>query len=191
VQPSTVPRASNPVVGVLVGADREAFAAYVASRSAPLLRTAFLLAGDRQEAEDLLQTALSRLALAWHRVREREALDAYVRRTMLRELLSLRRRRRVTALLVAELPEAPTELSGVDAETRLLLWQGLRRLPPRQRAAVVLRYVDDLTEVETAAVLGCAVGTVKSQTSRALATLRADTGLRDLNPSRISPPEPR
>jgi len=166
--------------------ERADFHAYVVARSTALLRTAYLLTGDRGDAEDLLQTALARLAVSWHRVQAREALDAYVRRTMVHQQISHWRRRRVPSVSVADVPETTSSGSIPGPETRLVLWTALQRLPARQRAAVVLRFWEDLSETETAAVLGCAVGTVKSQTSRALAKLRADTGLRDLAPTEMS-----
>ncbi len=159
---------------------REAFRGYVTARSGPLLRTAYLLTGNRADAEDLLQTALAKTYLAWDRIREREALDGYVRRVMVNTQTSFWRRRRVDERPVEHLPEL---VAGRDAAADLdlhdALWSALARLPRRQRAAVVLRYYEDLSEAETAAVLGVSVGTVKSTTSRALARLRDDTGLRD------------
>jgi RNA polymerase sigma-70 factor (sigma-E family) len=159
---------------------REAFRGYVAARSPALLRTAYLLTGNRADAEDLLQTALAKTYLAWDRIREREALDGYVRRTMVNAQTSWWRRRRVTEYATDDLPEQPT---GRDATDELALhdalWTALGQLSTRQRAMVVLRYYEDLSEAETAAVLGISVGTVKSTTSRALAKLRDTSGLRD------------
>lgn len=165
--------------------EREAFRAFVTARSAGLLRSAYLLTGDRGEAEDLLQTALARLSVSWGRVRDKGALDAYVRRSMVHAQISHWRRKRPQTVAIDAVPE-PAAAAGLDVETRLLLWQALQRLPSKQRAAVVLRFWEDLSEQETAAVLGVAVGTVKSQTSRALAKLREDTGLRDLAPAEMS-----
>jgi RNA polymerase sigma-70 factor (sigma-E family) len=159
---------------------REAFRGYVAARSPALLRTAYLLTGNRADAEDLLQTALAKTYLAWDRIREREALDGYVRRTMVNTQTSWWRRRKVTEYPTEEVPEqrdprdATADLALHDA-----LWTALGQLPARQRATVVLRYYEDLSEAETAAVLGVSVGTVKSTTSRALAKLRDTAGLRD------------
>jgi RNA polymerase sigma-70 factor (sigma-E family) len=159
---------------------REAFRAYVAARSPALLRTAYLLTGSRTDAEDLLQTTLAKTYLAWDRIVEREALDGYVRRVMVNTQTSWWRRRKVTELVTDDLPERP---GGRDATDDLALhdalWTALSTLPKRQRAMVVLRYYEDLSEAETAHVLGVSVGTVKSTTSRALAKLRDSAGLRD------------
>jgi RNA polymerase sigma-70 factor (sigma-E family) len=159
---------------------QEAFREYVAARSPALLRTAYLLTGNRADAEDLLQTALAKTYLAWDRIREREALDGYVRRVMVNAQTSWWRRRKIDERPAATLPETTT---GRDATTDLALhdalWTALAGLPNRQRAMVVLRYYEDLSEAETAHVLGISVGTVKSTTSRALTKLRDAAGLRD------------
>ena len=152
---------------------RAAFDEYVTARSAALLRTAYLLTGQRADAEDLLQTALAKTYLAWDRIREREALDGYVRRVMVNTQTSFWRRRKVDERPTEFLPEP----GGTDSTGDLhdALWAALSTLPRKQRAAVVLRYYEDLSETETADVLGVSVGTVKSSTSRALATLRGRT----------------
>jgi RNA polymerase sigma-70 factor (sigma-E family) len=159
---------------------REAFRGYVAARSPALLRTAYLLTGNRADAEDLLQTALAKTYLAWDRIREREAVDGYVRRVMVNTQTSWWRRRKVDEYPTDELPERGL---GRDAADDLALhdalWAALAGLPKRQRAMVVLRYYEDLSEAETAEVLGVSVGTVKSTTSRARAKLRDSSGLRD------------
>ena len=159
---------------------REAFRAYVAARSPALLRTAYLLTGSRADAEDLLQTALAKTYLAWDRIREREVVDGYVRRVLVNTQTSWWRRRRVDERPTGELPERG---SGRDATEDLVLhdalWTALANLPKRQRAMVVLRYYEDLSEAETAQALGVSVGTVKSTTSRALVKLRDTAGLRD------------
>jgi RNA polymerase sigma-70 factor (sigma-E family) len=152
--------------------DKDAeFSEYMAARQPSLLRTAYLLTGDRHTAEDLVQTALAKLYLSWDKVQRQDSLDGYVRRILVNEHNSLWRRpwkKRETT--TSELPDqeaAPAE-AGHDTE----LWELVQSLPRKQRAAVVLRYYEQLSEAETAAVLGVSVGTVKSQTSRALATLR-------------------
>lgn len=157
---------------------REAFRAYVVARSSALLRTAYLLTGNRADAEDLLQVSLAKTYLAWDRIREREALDGYVRRTMVNTQTSFWRRNRPEALY-DEVPDAPGRDKHRDSDLHDALWTALSRLGRKQRAVVVLRYYEDLTEAETARVLGISVGTVKSTTSRALAILRDDASLRD------------
>ena len=165
--------------------NQEAFRAFVAARSAGLLRTAYLLTGNKPDAEDLLQIALAKTYLAWNRIRERDAVDAYVRRVLVNTQTSRWRRRRVDEYATDRLPERaePADADAdADADAIVLhdaLWQALAGLPRRQRAVVVLRYYEDLTEAETARVLGISAGTVKSATSRALARLRATAGLRD------------
>ena len=159
--------------------DREDFRAYVAARSPALLRTAYLLTGSRPDAEDLLQTALAKTFLSWGRIREREALDGYVRRIMVNTRTSWWRRRKVDERPTGWLPETAGRDHTADLDLHDVLWTALAALPPRQRAAVVLRYYEDLSEAETAAVLGVSVGTVKSTTSRALARLRAEVVLHD------------
>ena len=159
---------------------KEDFRAYVAARSPALLRTAYALSGNRADAEDLLQTALAKTYLAWGRIREREAVDGYVRRVMVNTQTSWWRRRRVDEHPVEQLPERPGDRDATaDADLHDALWSAMSDLPKRQRAMVVLRYYEDLSEVETAAVMGVSVGTVKSTTSRALTRLRAASGLRD------------
>lgn len=157
---------------------REAFEAYVVGRSPSLLRTAYLLTGNRPDAEDLLQTALAKTYLAWDRIRERDALDAYVRRTLVTTQISFWRRHRPESPTDA-LPEIAGRDAGADSDLHDALWTALARLSRKQRAAVVLRYYEDLSEADTAQVLGIAIGTVKSTTSRALAALRDDPTLHD------------
>ncbi|MEP9361944.1 SigE family RNA polymerase sigma factor [Nocardioides sp. CN2-186] len=157
--------------------DRDAdFTAYLQARQAPLLRTAYLLTGDQHQAEDLLQTSLAKLYLAWDRVRERESVDAYVRRIMVNEHNSLWRRawkrREVSTDLV---PETTPVIDDYDDGSGTQLWAAVQTLPRKARAVLVLRYYEQLTERETADILGISVGTVKSQTSRALAALRERT----------------
>ncbi|HVU75191.1 MAG TPA: SigE family RNA polymerase sigma factor [Mycobacteriales bacterium] len=161
----------------LASGPRRDFHAYVRDRSPALLRTAYLLTGNADEAEDLLQDALARLLNAWSRVREEDALDAYVRRTMVNLRTSRWRLRRVHTVPVAELPETAVHDPHSSPFDRDAMWAALLRLPPRMRAVLVLRFYEDLTEAEAAAALGCSIGTVKSQTSRALTKLRADEAL--------------
>ena len=154
------------------------FRAYVAARSAALLRTAYLMTGHRQDAEDLLQVTLAKAYLAWGRIRDRGAADAYVRRTMVNARTSRWRRTRLSEHPVEVLPEpAPGPAETDRHDLHGALWQALADLPPRQRVAVVLRYYEGLTEPETAAVMGISVGTVKSTVSKALTRLRDHRGL--------------
>ena len=164
-------------VAVAVRADeRDAeFAAYMEARQAGLLRTAYLLTGDRHVAEDLVQTSLAKLYLAWDKVRARDSVDAYVRRVLVNENNSLWRRGwKKREHPTATMPDR--HMSDVyDEGQRRDLWDLVQTLPRKARAVVVLRYYEELSEAETADVLGISVGTVKSQASRALATLRART----------------
>lgn len=154
----------------------EQFREFVAARSAALLRTAYLLTGDWATAEDLLQTALTKTYLAWKRLGGIEAVEPYARRVMVNTSTSWWRRRWHGERPTEVLPER----AGVDEiEQQLdrdLLWRHLRQLPNRQRAVLVLRYYEDMSEAQTAAMLDISPGTVKSQTSRALATLRRRLG---------------
>ena len=155
-----------------------AFDALVDARATSLLRTAYLLTGDWALAEDLVQTALAKTYLRWHRLRDTEAGEAYVRRVLVTTCGKWRRRK-----WHGEVPtEALPEPSGTDpyaaTDVRLAIAAALATLPAAQRAVLVLRYFEDLTETQVAAALGCSVGTVKSRASRALDTLRG-TGLLD------------
>ena len=148
------------------------FCAYVAGRSGALLRTAYLLTGDHQLAEDLVQTALTKTYLAWGRIKDPSAVDAYVRRTMVTTQTSWWRRRWSGERPAAELPDTAYDVDFAAGDEHDRMWAHLQSLPARQRAVVVLRFYEDLTEAQTAAVLGCSTGTVKSQAHRAIATLR-------------------
>jgi RNA polymerase sigma-70 factor (sigma-E family) len=156
---------------------REDFRSYVAARSPALLRTAYMLTGNRADAEDLLQTALAKTYLSWERIRDRAALDGYVRRVMVNTQTSWWRRRKVDEYSTGEMPERPGRDATADLDLHDALWTALAALPKRQRAIVVLRYYEDLSEAETARVMGVSVGTVKSTTSRALAKLRETSAL--------------
>jgi RNA polymerase sigma-70 factor (sigma-E family) len=153
-------------------AEREAFEALVDARSTRLLRTAYLLTGDWGLAEDLLQTALAKTWVHWHEVRDKDAAEAYVRQTMSRTFATWWRRRWRGETPSDVLPEPTGTDPWNDVDAKHLLRRALAELPPRQRAIVVLRFYEDLTEPQVAAVLGCSVGTVKSTVSRALGRLR-------------------
>jgi RNA polymerase sigma-70 factor (sigma-E family) len=150
----------------------EGFREFVAARSPALLRVAWMLTGDAHLAEDLLQTALARMWPHWRRLRE-EQPEAYVRRVMVRVYGSWWRRRWRAERPTSALPEAAAEDAYAEVEVRAALTAALARLPRRQRQVVVLRYYEDLSEQDVAGVLGCSVGTVKSQAARGLARLRA------------------
>jgi len=153
--------------------EQAAFSAFVRARSPALLRTAYLLTGDAMLAEDLLQTALVKTLLAWQRIRDRDQVDAYVRRVMVNTQVTWWRRRWRLELPAASLADRPVADASAEVDERDRLRRALAKLPVRQRTVVVLRYFDDLSEADTAALLGCSVGTVKSQSARALAKLRA------------------
>jgi RNA polymerase sigma-70 factor (sigma-E family) len=156
------------------------FESWMVARQSRLLRTAYLLTGDVHAAEDLVQTALAKLYLAWDRVADAPSIDAYVRKILVNEHTSMwrrlwRHRETVTDTSRHDVPVRSPEYDGVAAT----LWTAVRQLPDRQRAVVVLRYYEQLSEQETADALGVTVGTVKSQASRALGTLRTHLGDRD------------
>lgn len=174
-------------------ADAE-YVEFVQARSSALLRTACLLtAGDRQAAEDLLQTALAQAYVTWRRIREPAAREAYVRRILCRA--AVRRTRRPgwrAEELVAEPPDDPVGDLSESVDQRLSVWPLLRALPARQRAVLVLRYYEDLSEAQIADALGCSPGTVKSHASRAMETLRSQLGhdFTAADAPRIRPEEP-
>ncbi|MBB5790694.1 SigE family RNA polymerase sigma factor [Jiangella mangrovi] len=147
------------------------FREFVESRSPALRRSAYALTGDPHTAEDLVQGALVKLVRRWHKV---DNPEAYVRRTMYHDFAGRwRRRKAVREDSVAVLPDRPVTDAADDVPHRLDLRQALLRLTPRQRAVLVLRYYEDLPEREVAEILGCSVGTVRSQTARSLARVRA------------------
>lgn len=149
----------------------DSFREFVATWSPGLLRTAFLLTGDHGHAEDLVQSALLKVSRRWDRMANPDSAYNYVRRVLLNTHISGRRRRRVPELLVRDVREpapAPHEHFAESERTAA----ALAALPPGMRAVVVLRFYDDLSEADTAAALGCSVGNVKSQSSRALDRLR-------------------
>jgi RNA polymerase sigma-70 factor (sigma-E family) len=151
------------------------FDEFVAARSGRLLRTAYLLTRDHGLAEDLLQTALAKAWFAWSRIDGDP--EAYVRKIVVNTYASWWRRKWHGEHPTEDLPERTHGDHSDGSSASQDLWQALGRLPRRQRAVVVLRYFEDLTEAETARILECSVGTVKSQTSKALAKLRIDPAL--------------
>ena len=158
------------------------FREFMQARWPVMVRLAYGLTGDQGHAEDVAQAAFARAHASWPRVSRAGDPDAYVRQIVVNENRNRFRRHRVTERLTGSPPESG--IAGVAwtdtaqrYDDRLVLIAALQRLGPRQRAVIVLRYWMDLTEHETAAVLNCSAGTVKSQASRALATLRQDTEL--------------
>jgi RNA polymerase sigma-70 factor (sigma-E family) len=148
------------------------FSEFMAARWAPLYRTAYLLTGDRHDAEDLLQAALARTCVRWGSIRDKRAADAYVRQAMVHQM-SRQWKRRGREVATDDVPDRGHD-GGLDVRAdHLALWVEIRKLPPRMRATLVLRYVEDLTEADTARLLGCSTGSVKSQTHHALKRLRA------------------
>lgn len=146
----------------------EVFDAFVRARYHELVRFGTALAGNPETGADLVQDALERTLMAWHRLQSREDPEGYVRRIMVNRNISLWRRLR-REHVTDELPEQP----HVDRQRDGMLWAAMERLPPRQRAVIALRYYEDLPEADVARILGCSVGTVKSQAAKGLAKMRA------------------
>ncbi|WP_206068849.1 SigE family RNA polymerase sigma factor [Nonomuraea composti] len=148
----------------------DGFREFVLARQQALMRTAYLLTGDAHLAEDLLQSVLIKVAGQWGKLSRGGNPEAYTRKALVNQYISWRRRPR-PELPSAEVPERAA--TGDDATLdRIVLRQALAKLGPRQRAVIVLRFWEDLTEAQAAEVLGCSVGTVKSQTHHALTRLR-------------------
>lgn len=148
------------------------FEAFVTARYEALLRFAVVVTGERDRAQDVLQNALVRTAVRWNSVRDKDHPDAYVRRAIVTQWANTRRglwRDRVRLDAIPE-PALPDGLGGLDDHH--LVWSALASLPPRQRAVVVLRFYEQLSESEIADVLGCGRGTVKSQAAKGLEHLR-------------------
>jgi len=153
--------------------DRAAFADFVAARSGALHRAAYLMVGDVGLAQDLVQEALTKTYVAWPRLREAGNAEAYTRKVITNTAITWFRKKSWYGEGPADsLPEGATGGHADSVAVRTTLMHALAELPPRQRAVIVLRYYEDLTEAQTASVLGCAVGTVKSQGSAALGKLR-------------------
>jgi RNA polymerase sigma-70 factor (sigma-E family) len=158
--------------------DRAQFAEFVHARASALHRAAYLMVGDPQLAQDLVQEALTKTYVAWPRLRDPRNAEAYCRKAITTTAISWFRRRswnneRPTEHLPDQTRGAGPEAGVVERDA---VWRALQELPPRQRAALVLRFYEDLTEAQTADAMGCAVGTVKSQVSAALSKLRTRLG---------------
>jgi len=167
-----------PAVPRQPAASESDFREYVSARGRALLRSAYLLTGNLADAEDLVQSALAKTYQAWDRIADRGAIDGYVRRAIVNTHISWWRRRRVDEFPTAEIPDQPVDDAAASSDLHDMLQRAIDRLPQRMRAAVVLRFFDDMTEAEVAEVLGVSQGTVKSTVSRAVAKLRADGDLR-------------
>jgi RNA polymerase sigma-70 factor (sigma-E family) len=183
-----VPAIVDAAGGMVMATDRQQFDEFVVSRWPGLVRLAYGLTGDRWLAEDLAQTALASAYAAWWRVRRADDPDAYVRRILINASNSRFRRRRPC--------EQPQPMSGFPGTVpdhasvvgdRSALVAALAELPPRQRAVIVLRFWEDLSDAQTAAILGCSASTVRSQVSRALAKLRCSPSLADDQPGPARP----
>jgi len=168
--------------GAAVGDSGSDFDAFVVRRYAALVRFGYLLTGNRASAEDLVQNALFRTYRRWQQLDEKDDPTAYVRKAMVNAHISWTRLLASREQLIAEPPDRPGAEGG-DIEG-LHMWGQLAALPARMRAVLVLRFYEDLSEADTARVLGCSAGTVKSQTSRGLARLR-----RNMSPSDPSQPQ--
>lgn len=156
---------------------RDEFAEFVTGRSGALHRAAYLMVGDQALAQDLVQEALVKTYAAWPRLRDKGNAEAYCRKAITTTAISWFRRKSWSHERPTEVLPAGRTSGHDDTVTQSQwLWDGLQQLPPRQRAAIVLRYYEDLTEVQTADAMGCAVGTVKSQVSAGIAKLREHLG---------------
>jgi RNA polymerase sigma-70 factor (sigma-E family) len=161
-----------------VDAEAEGFAQFVEARERGLQRMAWLLTGDWALAEDLVQTALARSWPRWERIRRRDDPEVYVRRVMVNTWASWRRRRWRGEKATATVPDHPAAGDvAAEAAVRTAVRSALETLTSRQRAVLVLRVYEDLSEAQVAQMLNCPVGTVKSAMSRALAKLREDPQL--------------
>ncbi|MEU7925877.1 SigE family RNA polymerase sigma factor [Micromonospora sp. NPDC049801] len=147
------------------------------TRLAPLLRYAVMLTGDPHQAQDLVQETMVRVQLNWRRVARADSPERYVRRMLTNQYVDWKRGSWMRRVLLRGEPDESLPASADHAQSavdRDQIWTWLSRLPRRQRATLVLRYYEDLPDAEIADILGCAVGTVRSSISRALATLRAE-----------------
>jgi RNA polymerase sigma-70 factor (sigma-E family) len=152
--------------------DDTSYVEFVTGRWPALFRLSYLLTGSEHAAEDLLQSVLAKAYASWSRIDRLDSPEGYVRRMLVNGAISAGRRAWRREQPMDRLPEAPVDGREGRVDDRTDLWPMVRQLPARQRAVVVLRYYEDLTEAEIARVLGCAPGTVKSQASDALRSLR-------------------
>lgn len=173
----SVPAARSAQPGGHTGPADPEFREYVRTRRPALLRTARLLTRNAADAEDLVQAALAQTYLAWDRIEDRSALDGYVRRAIVNTHISWWRRRRVEEFPTDDLPDQVVADHAMRSDLQETVRHAVDRLPQRMRAAVMLRFFEDMTEAEVAEVLGVSVGTVKSTVARAVARLRIDADL--------------
>ena len=166
-----MPSVDDVEPGALVSIDA-GFDSFVREHGQGLGRAAFLLTGDHHLAEDLVQTALAKVAVRWDRVVAGGDPAPYVRTVLVRTAMTWRRRRWHGEVPTSPLPETPDLGQDRTADGRDRLRRALLLVPTRQRAALVLRFYEDLSEADTASIMGCRVGTVKSQTAKGLARLR-------------------
>ncbi len=153
--------------------DAPTFEEYAGAAWPRLYRSAYLLTGNHADSEDVAQQTLIKAHRSWSRVSGSDSPDAYVRRILTNTFLSDRRPRRRQLEVLTDTPPEPAHQTTGDDEHRMVLWPHVGQLPPRQRAVIVLRYYEDLSEAEIAEALGCSRGTVKSTAHRALKALRA------------------
>jgi RNA polymerase sigma-70 factor (sigma-E family) len=161
----------------MAGRDRSDFAEFVTARSTALHRAAYLMVGDVSLAQDLVKEALTKTYVAWPRLRDKGNAEAYTRKAITTTAISWFRRKRWSHELSSDSPPDKGSPGHADHVAQSAwLWAALMELPVRQRAAIVLRYYEDLTEAQTAEAMGCAVGTVKSQVSAGISKLRERLG---------------
>lgn len=156
--------------------DSAAFADFAAARAGALYRAAYLMVGDHALAEDLVQEALTKTYVAWRRLHDRANAEAYARKAITTTAITWWRRRAWHEKPRDDVPEVAVDDHSDGVTEHDAMWSELQALPPRQRAAIVLRYYEDLTERETAEAMGCSIGTVKSQVFTGLEKLRARLG---------------
>lgn len=172
-QPIAVPILSPGRRGWAVRAsDEESYTEYVTARLPALRRIAYLLCGDSHRADDIVQNAITRLYVHWRKARAADNLDAYVRTIVVRTFLNEQRTGWFSRTRVVDAPPEEAAPPGPDVETSQVLHAALGRVPPKQRAVLVLRFLLDQPVTVVADMLGCSIGTVKSQTSHGLAALR-------------------
>lgn len=158
--------------------EEQEFAEYFVARREAVRRMAYMMCGDWHRADDLAQTAFIALHRHWRKVRDKGALDAYVRRTLTRAVIDESRRPWRRERTAEAVPDAAADIPDLDdsVATRQALLTGLQKVPPKQRAVLVLRFLEGLDVAGVAAAMGCSEGTVKSQCARGLATLREALG---------------